>query len=151
MALQPLVGPCPLLQFRNLFIQTVGLLGRVIRLSQGRYLHQEQHKHRINAHTDIKALSGIRTHDPSARASEDNSCLRPRGHCDRHRLLILKKNIAGLGAKKVQQVTISEKDVTSKVMVICDAVGNLLLPSVIFRGKRNKPKFCDEMPPGTVV
>jgi hypothetical protein len=30
--------------------------------------------------TDIHALSGIRTHDPSVRASEDNSCLRPRGH-----------------------------------------------------------------------
>jgi hypothetical protein len=28
-------------------------------------------------HTDIHALSGIRTHDPSDRASEDSSCLRP--------------------------------------------------------------------------
>jgi hypothetical protein len=28
-------------------------------------------------------LSGIRTHDPSVRASEDSSCLRLRGHCDR--------------------------------------------------------------------
>jgi hypothetical protein len=42
-------------------------------------------KHRINArNTDIHALSGIRTHDPSVRASRDSSCLRPRGHCDRH-------------------------------------------------------------------
>jgi hypothetical protein len=32
---------------------------------------------------DRHALNGIRTHDPSARASEDSSCLRPRGHCDR--------------------------------------------------------------------
>jgi hypothetical protein len=31
-------------------------------------------------HTDIHALSGIRTHDPSIRAIEDGSCLRPRGH-----------------------------------------------------------------------
>jgi hypothetical protein len=31
----------------------------------------------------IHALSGIRTHDPSVRASEDSSCLRPRGYCDR--------------------------------------------------------------------
>jgi hypothetical protein len=29
------------------------------------------------------ALIGIRTHDPSVRASEDSSCLRPRGRCDR--------------------------------------------------------------------
>jgi hypothetical protein len=37
--------------------------------TQGRYLH-----------TDIHALSGIQTHDPSVRASEDSSCLRSRGH-----------------------------------------------------------------------
>jgi hypothetical protein len=59
------------------------LRGRVLSPSQGRYLHTEQHKHRINAYTDIHALSGIRTHDYSARASEDSSCLIPRGHCDR--------------------------------------------------------------------
>jgi hypothetical protein len=58
-------------------------LGRGISQSQGLYLHTKQHKHRINAHnTDIHALSGIRTDDPSVRASEDSSCLRPRGHCD---------------------------------------------------------------------
>jgi hypothetical protein len=31
--------------------QSVGLLGREISRSQGLYLHTEQHKHRINAHT----------------------------------------------------------------------------------------------------
>jgi hypothetical protein len=31
----------------------------------------------------MHALSGIRTHDPSVRAGEDGSCLRPRDHCDR--------------------------------------------------------------------
>jgi hypothetical protein len=76
--------PWPLIQFRNHFTQTVGLLGRVISPSQGRYLHTGQHKHRLNAHTtNIHALSGIRTHDPSVRESEDSSCFRPRGHCDR--------------------------------------------------------------------
>jgi hypothetical protein len=82
MALPTHSGPWPLLQFRNRFSQTVGLLGRVISLSQGLYLNTGQHKHRINAHThtpNIHALSGIRTHDPSARASEDSSYLRPRG------------------------------------------------------------------------
>jgi hypothetical protein len=34
-------------------------------------------------HKYIHVLSGIRTYDPSVRASEDSSCLRPRGHCDR--------------------------------------------------------------------
>jgi hypothetical protein len=33
-------------------------------------------------HTSMP-LSGIRTHDPSFRASEDSSCLRPHGHGDR--------------------------------------------------------------------
>jgi hypothetical protein len=85
MALQPLfIGPWPLLQFRDLFTQTVGLLGRVISSSQGRYLRTEQHKHRINAHTNIHASSRIRTYDPSVRASEDSLCLRPLGYRDRH-------------------------------------------------------------------
>jgi hypothetical protein len=83
MALLTILGPWLLLQFRNLFTQMVGLLGRVISPSQGRYPHIGQHKQSINAHTDIHALSGIRTHDPSVRESEDSSCLRPRGHCDR--------------------------------------------------------------------
>jgi hypothetical protein len=83
LALQPFVGPWPLLQFHYFFTQTVGLLGRVISPSQGLYLHTGQHKHRINVYTNIHALIGIRTHDPSVRASEDSSCLRPRGHCDR--------------------------------------------------------------------
>jgi hypothetical protein len=64
--------------------QSVGPLGRGISRSQGLYLHTGQHKHRISAYnTDIHALSEIRTHDPSVRASKDSSCLRPRGHCDR--------------------------------------------------------------------
>jgi hypothetical protein len=83
MAAQNFVGPWSLLQFRNFFTQTVGLLGLVISPSQGRYLHTGQHKHRINADTDIHALSEIRTHDPSVRASKDYLCLRPLGHCDR--------------------------------------------------------------------
>jgi hypothetical protein len=38
-----------------------------------------------NKHTDIYALTGIRTHDPSVRTSEDSLCLRPRGHCNRRK------------------------------------------------------------------
>jgi hypothetical protein len=51
--------------------QSVGLLGRGISPSQ----------------TNIHALSGIRTHDPSVRASEDSSCLRPRDHYDRPNII----------------------------------------------------------------
>jgi hypothetical protein len=60
------------LQFLNLR-QLVVLLERGISPSQCRYLTQ----------TDLHALSGSRTHDPSVRAGEYRSCLRPRGHCDR--------------------------------------------------------------------
>jgi hypothetical protein len=75
------------IQFLNLFSQTVVLLGRVIRPSQGLYLNTGQHKHRINAYTHQRSmpLSGIRTHYPSVRANEDSSYLRPRGYCDRLR------------------------------------------------------------------
>jgi hypothetical protein len=45
----------------------------VISPPQGRYLHTGQHKQRINAHTDISGFSGIRTHDPRARTSEDSA------------------------------------------------------------------------------
>jgi hypothetical protein len=41
MALPAHSGPRPLIQFRNHFSQMVGLLGRVISLSQGRYLNTE--------------------------------------------------------------------------------------------------------------
>jgi hypothetical protein len=42
---------------------------------------QTQNKH---IHTpNIHALCWIRTHDPSFRANEDSSCLRPLGYCDR--------------------------------------------------------------------
>jgi hypothetical protein len=76
-----LCWPWPFIQFRNLFYTD----GRIPWTSDQPVarLYTGKHKHRINAHTDIHALSGIRTHDPSFRASEDISCLRPRGHRDR--------------------------------------------------------------------
>jgi hypothetical protein len=79
MTLQLCLAPWPLFS-----VSWSWLLWRGISPSQGRYLRREQHKHRINAHnTDIHALSRIRTHDPSVRASESSSCLRQHGHCDR--------------------------------------------------------------------
>jgi hypothetical protein len=71
----PLLGPDLLFGFVIFFTQTAGLLGRVIRQLQGCYLRTGQHKHRVNAQTNINVLSGIRTHDPSFRLREDSSCL----------------------------------------------------------------------------
>jgi hypothetical protein len=65
-----------------------GLLGQVGGPSQGFCLNTGQHEHIRNARTythtpNIHALSGIPTHEPSVRASEDSSCLRPLGYRDR--------------------------------------------------------------------
>jgi hypothetical protein len=59
--------------------------GLVISLSQGLYLNTGQTRtQNKRIHTpNIYALSGIRAHDPSVRASENSSCLRPLGYCDR--------------------------------------------------------------------
>jgi hypothetical protein len=67
------------LQFLNLRQRTVGLPGRVISSSQSRYLTQTQNKHR---QTDMPRV-GFEPTNPSVRASEDISYLRPRGHYDR--------------------------------------------------------------------
>jgi hypothetical protein len=48
-----------------------------------RPLHTQDNTNTELTQTDIHALSGIRTHDPSVRAGEDSSRLRPRRHCDR--------------------------------------------------------------------
>jgi hypothetical protein len=46
--------------------------------------HRTTQTQNKSLHTpNIYALSGFRTHDPSVRASEDSSCIRPRGYCDR--------------------------------------------------------------------
>jgi hypothetical protein len=43
----------------------------------------------MNAHnTNIQALSGIRTHDPSVQANEDFSYFRLRSHCDRRNMRV---------------------------------------------------------------
>jgi hypothetical protein len=81
--LQSSVGPWPLFSF--LILYTVGRtpwMGNqpVIRPLPTYRRTQTHNKRNI----DIHASSGIRIHDPSVRASEDNSCLSQHGHCDRH-------------------------------------------------------------------
>jgi hypothetical protein len=88
MALQPYLGPWALLRFRNLFY-TDGRTPWTCDQPVARPLHT----HRINAHTNIHALRGIRTHDPSFRANEDSSCLRPRGPNLVHPLKFYKEHI----------------------------------------------------------
>jgi hypothetical protein len=77
------VGSWPLFQFLILYIvgRTPGTGDQPV----ARPLPTPRTTQTQNKHTDIHALSGIRTYDPSVRASEDSSCLRPRGHYDRPR------------------------------------------------------------------
>jgi hypothetical protein len=68
---------------------SVGLLGRVIRPSQGLFLYTHTQKNaraHTNTHTqtpNMHVLSGIQTHDHGFRANEDSACHRVHSHCDR--------------------------------------------------------------------
>jgi hypothetical protein len=53
------------------------------------YLNTGQHTQKRIHTPNIHALSGIRTYDPSVRVSEDSSCLRQRGYCDRYLTYVL--------------------------------------------------------------
>jgi hypothetical protein len=55
--------------FHLIILQTVRLLGRVIRSSQGLYLNTGQHKYRINAYTQQTSMPCVRF-EPTIPASE---------------------------------------------------------------------------------
>jgi hypothetical protein len=63
------------------FGHLVGFLGWGISPTQGVYLHRTTQHRKTRTH--IHAPSGIRTRDPSVRAVEVSTCLRPPGHWDR--------------------------------------------------------------------
>jgi hypothetical protein len=69
MALAAHSGPCLFIQFRNNFLQTVGLLGRVISPSQDLYLNTGQHKHRINSYKHQTSILHV-GFEPTIPASE---------------------------------------------------------------------------------
>jgi hypothetical protein len=59
--------------------------------------------------SNIHALSRIRTHDPSVRASADSSCLRPLGYCDRrcteHLQIVITSNYSAIANSHTLQFT----------------------------------------------
>jgi hypothetical protein len=88
-------GSLPLLQFRNRF-HTDGRSPWTSDRPAARSLptYRTTQTENKRAHTYIQALSGIGTHDPRFRASEDSSCLRRSGQCDRQmRINIVRKFI----------------------------------------------------------
>jgi hypothetical protein len=71
LALQPPWALASAFQFHDHFLQTVGLLWRVISSSQSLYLNTEQHKHRKNTYTHQTSMPCVRfelTIQPSERA-----------------------------------------------------------------------------------
>jgi hypothetical protein len=75
MALQPFVGPWSLLQFSNLFdIDGWTPWTGDQAIARPLSTHRTAQTYKIS-YTDIHSLSGIGTHDPSIRATEDSSCL----------------------------------------------------------------------------
>jgi hypothetical protein len=66
---QPIQGRGLLFNSVIIFSQTVGLLGRVISSSKGRYLNTGQHKHIINAYTHQPSMPWVGI-EPTIPASE---------------------------------------------------------------------------------
>jgi hypothetical protein len=84
-------GICETLRYTSVsqsYRQSVGLLGRGISPSKGRYLHTEQHKHIINAHRHpcLEWDSNPR----SKHSSERRQFMR--GHCDQPIDTVLEQN-----------------------------------------------------------
>jgi hypothetical protein len=71
-------SPCGLGRFFSFLIY---ILGRTPWTGDqpGRYVHTDEHIHRINAYRHA-CLEWVSNHNPSVRADQDSSCLRPRGH-----------------------------------------------------------------------
>ncbi|TGZ48328.1 hypothetical protein DBV15_08634 [Temnothorax longispinosus] len=61
------------------------------------------------------------------------------------------KVIATKGSREVHHVTLAEKGETISVIACCNAEGNFLPPYCIFKGKRKRPEFEDDLPPGSRV
>jgi hypothetical protein len=80
-ALQSSVGPWPLFQFFNVYaVGRIPWTGESTSRKAAAYTRNNVHTE--YTHTNIHALSEIRTHDPSVRAGKDGSFLRPSGHRD---------------------------------------------------------------------
>jgi hypothetical protein len=126
MALSAHSGPRPLIQFRNHFYTD----GRTPWTSD-QPVARPLHKHKTTQtpykriHTpNINALSGIRTHDPSARASEDILCLKPRGNSDRPDVAYIIRN----------QFTFFLNNKTTKTLVYHNQTNFIKQPLLLYLG-----------------
>jgi hypothetical protein len=82
------IRPSGLFPFRiNLSYGTVGRTPWTGGQPTTRPLPTQDNTNTEETRTDINALGGIRTHDPSVSTGEGISCLRPSRHCDRQYLI----------------------------------------------------------------
>jgi hypothetical protein len=81
----PIQSPGLLFSSVTIFSETVGLFwANVQPVARPLPKHRTTQTQDKSIHTpNIHALSWIRTYDPSVRESDDSSCLRPLGYCDR--------------------------------------------------------------------
>jgi hypothetical protein len=61
------------------------------------------------------------------------------------------KVLAAKGDRSVLQVTQSERAENVTVVACCSAAGHFIPPQIIYKGKRNKAEFADNLPPGSSV
>ena len=61
------------------------------------------------------------------------------------------KVLAAKGDRSVLQVTQSERAENVTVVGCCSAAGHFIPPLIIYKGKRNKAEFADNLPPGSSV
>jgi hypothetical protein len=83
-AVQLFVGPWPLFQFLDLCTSSVGLLGREISPSQGRYLHKTKSTQNERTQTSMPLVGFEPTIPAFEQRENDSSCFRPCDHCGRH-------------------------------------------------------------------
>jgi hypothetical protein len=86
---QPIQGPGLLFSFVSFFTDGGTPLTSDQLVARPLPKHRTTQTQNKRIHTpNIHALSGIRTHDPSVRVSEDSSHLRLRGYCDRQETFV---------------------------------------------------------------
>jgi hypothetical protein len=122
MALPAHSGPRPLIQFRNQFTQTVGLLGRVISPSQHLYLNIGQHKYRINAYTHQTSMPwvGFEATIPASEQAKTvhalDQCFSTAGAAARYGAPVMyKKNLPGRGLTKVENHCLRPRDYSDRL------------------------------------
>jgi hypothetical protein len=99
-------------------------------------------------YTYIHTSSGLRTHDPSVRAREDTSCLRPRGFCARPRFNLCNEivgiTVNTLRGHTIYIIIIGECKINRKEAIFVEKINEFHFRGSICREfKNNIINYCD--------